>query len=73
MTEIGKKGELIVCSDEAIREYILNLNAEQAETQKFIIKDLPPKSLFVKKGSSPKIKEAINELINKITFESENR
>lgn len=72
MSEIGKKGELIECTDEAIREYILNLNAEQSETHKFVIKDLPPRYLFVKRGSSPKIKEAINQLINKITFDTEN-
>lgn len=71
--EKGKEGELIECTDEAIHEYIVNLNAEQGELQKFIIKDLPPRFLFVKKGSSPQIRDAINELINKITFETENK
>ena len=73
MAAIGRHGELIECTDEAIREYILNLSAQNNETQKFVLVDLPPVHLFVKKGSSADIKKAINKLINNVTFKEENR
>lgn len=73
MTEVSKAGELIECSDEAIHEFIYKLNADLSDPKKFIIRDLPPRHVFVKKGSSARIKEAINEMINTNTFTEENR
>lgn len=70
----GQAGELIECSDEAIREYILDMNKknrEQGESHIFVLRDLPPRHLFVKKGSTQFLKQAINELIDNNTFRAE--
>jgi hypothetical protein len=69
----GKVGELIQCTDPAIREYILFINGSQPETQRFVIKDLPPIHLFVKKGSSETLNKSVNQLIDRNTFLEENR
>jgi hypothetical protein len=69
----GKRGELVQCTDPAIREYILFINGNQPETQRFVIKDLPPIHLFVKTGSTPMLIKSINQLIDKNTFLEENR
>lgn len=66
-------GDLVECSDPAIREYILYLNSMLSEEKKFVLKDLPPTHLFIKPGKSPEINEKINELIDKYTFETENK
>ena len=70
----GQPGELIECSDEAIRQYILDMNKknrEQAESKVFVLRDLPPRHLFVKKGSTAFLRKAINELIDNNTFRAE--
>jgi TFIIH basal transcription factor complex TTD-A subunit len=69
----AKRGELIECSDPAIREYILWVNASQPETKQFVIKDLPPVHLFVKRECATFLKLKVNQLIDKNTFLEENR
>ena len=75
-TITGKAGELIECSDPAIREYILDMNRrqrEQGESKVFVLRDLPPNHLFVKRGSTPLLIEAINDLIDRNTFTEESK
>ena len=73
MSAIPRFGDLIEFSDPAIREYIMYLNMQQSESNRFVLKDLPPRHIFVKAGKSAEIKEKINELIDKYTFEAENK
>jgi hypothetical protein len=68
-----KEGDFVACTDPAIREYILHRNAALPEMQRFILKDLPPVHLFVKKGSGPQIIAFVNQLIDNNTFLEENR
>lgn len=71
-----KEGELIECSDPAIREFLLHLNTknyEESASKAFLIVDLPPCHMFVKKGTGPYLVEAVNNLINENTFLEENR
>jgi hypothetical protein len=67
------RGELIACTDPAIREYILFVNAREPETKRFVIKDLPPVHLFVKRDCAASLKLKINQLIDTNTFLEENR
>ena len=76
----GKKGDLIECSDPAIREYILDVNRRYLEEygKSFIIHDLPPCHLFVEKEAKGKptftmLIDAINKLVDDNTFLEENR
>jgi hypothetical protein len=51
----------------------MHWNSGLPETQKFVLKDLPPIHLFVKKDSGPLIVAAVNRLIDNNTFLEENR
>lgn len=74
MNAASKKfGDLIECSDPAIREYILYINGTLADSKKFVQKDLPPKHLLVNHGTSPFLNEMINSLVDTNTFLEENR
>lgn len=69
-------GELIECSDPAIREYILDLNRRnrtQGESKGFVLRDIPPNHLFIKKGYSEELRKAINTLIDDNTFKEEGK
>ena len=68
-----KQGVLIECTDEGILEYILFLNSQRSNENKFIISDLPPRHLFIKPGFVDEIKKAINELASSNTFSEEQR
>jgi hypothetical protein len=48
----GKRGELIECTDSAIREYIIWDNESQPENKQFVIKTMLPVHLFVKRESA---------------------
>ena len=72
----AKEGELIECSDPAIRQFLLYLNQknrEESPTKRFLIFDLPPNHLFVEKGTGPYLIEAVNHLINENTFRPEDQ
>ena len=63
------EGELIICSDAAIAEYVKKL----AEDKNFTINQSFPSqnAFFIPKNTSTFIKKRINDLINKNTFGSE--
>lgn len=65
----GKLGELVECSDPAIREYILHINSKESES--FVLHDIPPNHLFVKRGVAPRLIELVNQLTNEVTFNDE--
>lgn len=75
MDSINKKklGELIECTDEAIHEFIVHLNTQKPQANRFIITDIPPTRLFVKEGYADELRKCINDLVSENTFAEENR
>lgn len=58
----------IVVSDPEIKQYIVILNNDLPYDEKFIIKDLGERNLFIKKKAEALVREKMEELMDENTF-----
>lgn len=63
------KGSLIKC-DPSIKQYIVHLNDSLAFGENFIINDLDDQHLFVQSNFVERIKNRLEEHVDKISYDS---
>lgn len=63
------KGSLIKC-DPAVKQYLVHLDETMAIGERFILNNLDDQHLFVQSSAVSKIKEKLQELIDKISYDA---